>query len=250
MEGLVLAGGFRAWERLGVGARCETWLAWSPSLWCAAVVKLPRPDMVAHPRARLSLKREVAALQENPHPVLPRLYVDGSSEPLPYVAMEYVDGPALDEEADDHGKLDSVDTALLGAQLLSGLAALHRRGIAHVDVKPENIVLRDARPMLIDFGSARPIGASQPPGRPVGTLGYAAPEMEACQPISAAMDVYGVGATLREVLCEPVGPVGPVAELLARMLAPSPQDRPTVEQCLRALGAAVPEDLCPWPAWA
>jgi len=108
-------------------------------------------------------------------------------------------------------------------------------------------VLRDGRPVLIDFGSAREIGAGQPAGQPVGTAGYAAPEMEACEPISAAMDVYGLGVTLREAGGKPAGPLG---DVLARMCDPDPARRPSGRAALSELGALVADELRPWPAWA
>src|SRR3954468_21892967 len=67
-----LVAGIAAWERLGVGIRCETWLGCSRSMWCPVAVKLARPHQCSHPRAKLTLGREVAALRNNPHPVLPK----------------------------------------------------------------------------------------------------------------------------------------------------------------------------------
>jgi len=253
-ENTPMPGGFRAWERLGVGQRCETWLVWSPRLWSPAVVKLPRPHMVTHPRAAAALTREVTALHENPHPVLPRLYAEDIAGPVPFIALEYVDGPTLDEEIDETGKLTEPDVAMLGLQLLTGLRALHWRGLAHVDVKPENVVLRDGRPVLVDFGSAREIGARQPSGHPVGTAGYAAPEMEACEPISAAMDIYALGMTLREAMTgePPVAgaAVEPVHDVIDRLCDPVPARRPTLGEAYALLGRLLPEDDRPWPAWA
>jgi serine/threonine protein kinase len=240
-------GGFRAWERLGVGLRCETWLVWSPRLWAPAVLKLPRPHLTAHPRAARSLGRELAALRDNLHPVLPRLYDSGWNEETHYIAVEYVDGPSLADEIDDHGAIVADEVALLGVQVLTALRTLHQRGLAHVDVKPDNIVLRDGRPVLIDFGSARELGAKQPAGRPVGTAGYAPPEMEACEPISAAMDVYALGVTLREAAGQPCGAL---AEVLDRMCDPDPARRPSDHAALDALGALFSDELRPWPAWA
>jgi serine/threonine protein kinase len=261
--GSELPGGYRAWDRLGVGLRCETWLVWSVPLWCPAVLKLPRPHQVAHPRAARSLGREVAALEGNPHPALPRLYRDGTAAELPHIVIEYVDGPTLEEELGVNGPLEEPEVALLGAQLLTGLLALHHRGIAHVDVKPANVVLRDMRPVLIDFGSARRIGTPQPPRRPVGTPGYAAPELEDCAPITAGMDHYALGATLREALTgqlafDPAtGParsprlVGASAltRLVGALLEPNPADRPSTAEALTTFAGAVPADLRPWPVW-
>ena len=247
-EGDAMPGDHQAWERLGLGDRCETWLAWSPDLCGPAVVKLPRPGVDAQ-RATRSLAREVAALRDNPHPLLPRLYLDGLAAPIPFIATEYVDGPALADEIDLSGTFAAADVALLGIQLLTGLHALHRRGMAHVDVKPDNVVLRDGRPILIDFGSARAIGALQPPGRPVGTLGYAPPEMEACEPISAAMDVYSLGVTLREALTAGPGAVA-LGEVLDEFCAVDPADRPPVPAAMALLDATLPGDARPWPLWA
>lgn len=253
-EGMPMPGGFLAWERLAVGERCETWLVWSAALWSPAVLKLPRPHMLAHPRAARALGREVAALRENPHPVLPRLYAEDVAGPVPFIAIEYVDGPTLDDEIDESGKLAESDVAILGLQLLTGLRALHGRGLAHVDVKPENIVLRDGRPVLVDFGSARELGATQPPGLPVGTVGYAAPEMEACEPISAGMDVFALGVSLREALTgdpptKGVAPA-PVHDVIDRLYAADPARRPTVPEAYALLGGLLPEDDRPWPQWA
>lgn len=264
--GAGLVPGVLAWDRLGVGHRCETWLGWSEPLWSPVVVKLPRPHQQAHPRARLALAREVAALQNNPHPVLPRLMHAELDAPMPYVVFEHIDGDALDSVVDD-APLDPASTARLAVQLLSALVVLHRRGIAHLDIKPENVMVRGGRPTLVDFGSARRLGSLQPVGHPVGTVGYAAPEMEACDPVSAAMDVYGVGATLREAFsgqsvydvdprrrreaANPTFPAGNQAlvALIGDMLATSPADRPTVPAALDSFAALFEAAERPWPEW-
>jgi eukaryotic-like serine/threonine-protein kinase len=248
-------GGCIAVERLGTGHRTETWLAWSRELWCPVVLKLARPAQVRHPRARATLRREVVALEDMSHPALPRLVAARLDHEVPHVLTEYVDGPTLDVIVDDHGALPARDAALLGAQLLPALAVVHARGIAHLDVKPENVVLRDGRPVLIDFGSSRRLGSRQPAGRPVGTLGYAAPEMEACAPVSVAMDLFGLGTVLAEAVTGLPFSEGPVrlprsrVGLLARrLLDPDPARRGGVPEVLTELAAACGTRR-PWPAW-
>ena len=236
-EGCELPGGVFAIERLGIGHRCETWLVWSTALWCPAVLKAARPHQIRHRRAVDSLRRETGALAGNVHPALPRLLADGTDHPIPHLLLEYVDGPTLTDELEDNGTLSLEETALLGAQLLPGLMALHSRGLAHLDVKPDNVVLRDGRPILIDFGSARPIGSEQPAGHPVGTLGYASPEQEACEPVAAAMDLYSLGRTLAEAH-------GHLPESLYCLIAPHPSTR----DALQALAETAGEHR-PWPDW-
>ena len=252
--GAELVDGARAWERLGVGHRCETWLAWSTQLWCPAVVKLPRPHQLDHPRARRSLGREVAALAGNPHPALPALYVDGTAAATPHIVLEYVDGPALDDEVADHGPLAAVEAAVLGWQLLAALRAVHARGLAHVDVKPENVVLRDGRPVLIDFGSAREIGAAQPAGRPdrIGRVRRARPRgrrtdqrrhgrLRRRRHAARGADrraVLRAGAAGGRAPRAAALPDPGLGDLVAAMLAPDPHDRPDVDTALADLAGS------------
>lgn len=268
-EGRALLDGQLAMTRLAVGLRCETWLVWSVQLWCPAIVKLARPLQVEHPRARAALGREVDALAGLAHPGLPRLLTDGRDAAIPHLMFEYLDGPELAEELDD-GPLNSSEGAQLATQLLSALALVHERGIAHVDVKPENVLVCNGRAVLLDFGSARPIGAEQPSRRPIGTAGYAAPELEAGGPICAAMDLYGVGTVIFEALTgepafdpelpavdrpEPAALPATVAPLLADavrgLLRPDPMDRPGMAELMRDVALSVEDEQSrPWPAWA
>jgi serine/threonine protein kinase len=243
VEGCELPGGTIAIDRLGVGRRCETWLVWHPTLWCPAVLKLARPDQLNHPRAVKSLRRETAALAGNIHPAFPRLLADGTNETVPHLLIEYIDGPSLADELDENGALSPAEVALLGAQLLAAVRSLHHRGLAHLDLKPDNIVLRDSRPILIDFGSARPLGSLQPPDRPVGTLGYASPAQEACLPVTTAMDLYSLGQTLRESLANT--PADAVHEVIRHLISDTP---PESEVLLVALAEAS-GDIRPWPSW-
>jgi serine/threonine protein kinase len=156
---------------------------------------------------------------------------------------------------------------LLATQLLAALRAVHARGIAHVDVKPDNVLLRDGRAMLLDFGSARPIGAEQPPDLLIGSPGYAAPELEAGAPIGAATDVYGLGATLYEMLAgapafdtetpaaERAQPArladSPLAAAVLGLLEPDPALRPDLTTALSSFGEiCMAAGRAPWPMWA
>lgn len=262
-----MPGGCFAGERLGVGHRCETWLAWSPQLWCPVFVKFPRPHQMSHPRARQSLRREVAALGGNLHPGLARLYEDGTKASQPYVIFEYVDGVALDDEIDERGAFEPHEIALLATQLLSALRTVHARGLAHLDIKPANIMVDNGRPILLDFGSSRAIGAPQPPNNPIGSPGYSGPDLEGGEPISMAMDLYGVGVTLYETMTgvpafdpdlaatdRPAPralPSSKLGDLLMRLIDPDPAARPDLDTTLRAFGDIAEESGEPaWPDWA
>src|SRR5207244_9213894 len=108
--------------------------------------------------------------------------------PRPYLVTDFVEGPPLSAVDEDVPWADE-DIVCLGIQVACALHYLHTvAGLVHLDVKPSNIVLRDGRPVLIDFGTAVPVGAPAPAGPARGTRGYMAPEQVLRRPASPGMD--------------------------------------------------------------
>lgn len=85
-------------------------------------------------------------------------------------------------------------------ELADGLTALHANGFCHGDIKPHNLGLFDGRPGLLDFGSVRPIIPDATSGDVTRTPGYSAPELEDNGCAAPWVDVYGLAATLNEIL--------------------------------------------------
>ena len=136
-----------------------------------------------------------------------------------------------------------VDTALLGRQLVSVLGYLHRHGWVHLDVKPDNVVVQEGRAVLIDLGLATRPGTIE---RGMGTDGYAAPEQAAGGTVSAASDVWGLGATLAECVTGRAPGRTPdlrrvpaaLRPLLEACLDADPARRPTLDQLRGRLDGA------------
>ena len=250
-RGSELVPGLLAWAPLTTGHHCQTWLCWSLALWTPTVVKLARPGW-SRPGWTRALDRERVALRRLRHPAFPRLLADGTRAEVPHLVLEHLDGPALDEVLDLDGPLSGADTARLGVGLLSAVRSLHATGRAHLDICPDNVLLVDRRVRLIDLGAARPLGRVLRRGEEVGTDDFVAPELASAAggPVTAAMDVFGIGATLLAVL-DPTGDDGPLRDVLATFTDPDPAARPTVDEGLHLLirhagrGAARP-----WPGWA
>jgi hypothetical protein len=235
---------------LASGHHCQTWLCWSVELWVPTLVKLARPGW-SRPRWTRALGREVRALRPLRHPAFPRLLADGTRTDQPHVVLEYLDGPALDQALDLDGPLPAADTARLGVGLLGAVRALHATGSAHLDICPDNVLLVDRRVRLVDLGAARRLGRVLRRGEEVGTDDLAAPELASAAggPVTAAMDVFGVGATLRAVL-DPAED-GPLRDVLGVLAAPDPADRPGVDEGLAlVIRHAGRGSVRPWPAWA
>jgi serine/threonine protein kinase len=199
--GDVLVPGFVAHAALGGGHRCASWLCWSTRQAAFVTVKIVRPGQLGNQRARAAIRREAAVLHELAHPGIPRLLHAEPDAPWPHLVTEFVEGPTLSAAVDEEGPWAEEDVACLGIQLACALHYLHTvAGVVHLDVKPSNIVLRDGRPVLIDFGTAAPVGATAPAGPARGTRGYMAPEQVRRRPASPGMDIHALGVTLGVLL--------------------------------------------------
>jgi serine/threonine protein kinase len=250
-RGATLVPGQLAWAELATGHYCQTWLCWSVELWVPTLVKVVRPSW-SRPRWTRALGREARALRPLRHPAFARLLADGTRDELPHLVLEHLDGPALDQALDADGPLSGGDVARLGVGLLSAVRSLHATGTAHLDICPDNVLLVDRRVRLVDLGAARPLDRVLRRGEEVGTDDFVAPELAAAVggPVSAAMDVFGIGATLQAVL-DPTDDDGPLREVLAGFTDPDPAARPTVDAALVELIAHAGRGAArPWPRWA
>jgi len=188
-----------AWEQLGDGRRTECWLAWSERRWSHVVVKVPRAEQVANPRAGRGLAREARTLRRLAHPSIQRLLHDAHTDPVPHLVLEYVEGPTLDTLVEEEGPLGAGDVVRVGMQLAACLHYVHGEGLVHLDLTPGNVALREGRAVLLDFDIARDVGSPGPPDRPHGTLAYMAPEQCQREPATPGMDLFALGAILYEL---------------------------------------------------
>lgn len=145
------------------------------------------------------------------HPCLVTLLDCGSQSvdgrPCAYLVMELVNGPDLAGSI-TRGPLPLEQVAQIGSDLAGALEYVHERGIAHLDVKPANVLLvprsggRASRAKLTDFGIATPFGLlDEEPGEFIlGTAAYLSPEQVTGEPVTSASDVYSFGLVLLECL--------------------------------------------------
>ncbi len=138
------------------------------------------------------------------HPGLTTIHHAGVVAGLPYLVMEYVDGPSLSEVRKRCGALPLVAVLAVLDGAADAVGALHEHGIIHQDIKPGNVLLNaDGAALVTDFGlahawaSLHTADTSSPAG---GTPAYMAPEMFAGQ-ASVRSDVYALGIMTYELLC-------------------------------------------------
>ncbi|MGW3340896.1 serine/threonine-protein kinase [Streptomyces sp. NPDC001009] len=251
---------WRARQRETAGA--EAAVAGQPGETVA--IKVLKEELASDPDIVMRFLRERSVLLRLTHPNIVRvrdLVVEGD---LLALVMDLVDGPDLHRYLRENGTFSPVAAALLTAQVADALAASHADGVVHRDLKPANVLLRQydgqMYPMLTDFGIAR---LADSPGLTrthefVGTPAYVAPESAEGRPQTSAVDVYGAGillyelvtgrppfsgATALEVLhqhlsAEPRRPStipDPLWTVIERCLRKNPDERPSAENLARAL---------------
>jgi serine/threonine protein kinase len=185
--------GYRVIERLFRKETVDIYEVWSGERRCRCVAKALRADRLDNARARERLLREGALLHALDHPHLARAY-ETIESPRPVVILETLTGETLDHLiCRRRHRLPAVELAFLGVHLASAMHYLHGKGLLHRDLKPSNVVVQQGRAKVLDLSIATPPG----PGRAgTGTFGYLAPEQATGGELTAATDVWGIGATL------------------------------------------------------
>ncbi|MFJ9040299.1 PQQ-binding-like beta-propeller repeat protein [Streptomyces sp. NPDC102406] len=249
-------GPYRLLGRIGAGGMGEVFLAQREAAGGVVAgplvaVKTVRGDLDPDGQFRVRFRREIAAARAVTGPCTAAL-VDGDADAeLPWLATEYVAGPALSEAVARCGPLPVPAVRALGAGLAGALTAVHGARVLHRDLKPANVLLAADGPRLIDFGIAQAFDATAltATGLFLGTPGYMSPEhLTGSHAVSAASDVFCLGA----VLCcaatgrgpfddeEPASVLYRIASGAADLSALPPPLRDVVTRCLDPDPAARP----------
>ena len=188
---------------LGQGAMGRVWLARDEVLRRDVAVKelVPPPGLTEAETAQLRERslREARAIAQLSHANAVRIFdvlIDGGD---PWIVMEFIPSEPLHSVLRAEGPMSPARTARIGLAILGALAAAHRVGVLHRDVKPANVLLgTDGRVMLTDFGLA---AVEDDPGMTrtgivLGSPAYLAPERAVGDPAGPASDLWSLGATL------------------------------------------------------
>jgi serine/threonine-protein kinase len=236
--------------------RHPVYIGWLHSAWAPVVCKVFR--------SLADAEREHAALAACAHPSVVQTF--GAYEPN-LLLLEQLDGITLRETMRRKSRdLRSIADALRTVVPIgAALAKAHRAGFVHLDVKPENIMIVDERPVLFDFGTARRIGGPRP-GKVQGTDAYLSPEEWALGDVGPAADIYSLGVILYELLTDRLpfdrcgrqplagsvrsfrpGVSAELDRLVQACLSADPAERPGLEDLLPALNRQIRTGARMWP---
>ncbi|MBL7252932.1 serine/threonine-protein kinase [Paractinoplanes lichenicola] len=254
-------GDYHLLARLGEGGMGTVYLGRAPDGQPVAV-KVIRPEFADDDEFRARFRSEVNRAREVPSFCTAAVLAADSDSDAPYLVVEYVDGPSLQEMIDERGPMAPGDLHSVAVGVAAALTAIHGAGVIHRDLKPANVLLSLGLPKVIDFGIARALGGSTHYTRPgdwMGTVGYMAPERldSSLGPDSPAADIFAWGAVIAfagtgrapfggdtpaavvtQVLTQPPNLYGlpaSLADLIAEALDKDPGKRPTSNELLQRL---------------
>jgi serine/threonine protein kinase/ABC-type amino acid transport substrate-binding protein len=162
-----------------------------------AAVKLLHIKFSGDTSARSRFARELKAAQRVAGFCTARVIAADLDGDTPYIASEYIDGRSLRETVESYGPLNGAALERLAVGTATALIAIHRAGIVHRDFKPDNVLIAEDGPRVVDFGIARIIDSTGTvTSRAVGTPAYMAPEQISGEPVGPPADVFAWGSTM------------------------------------------------------
>ncbi|MEM6470298.1 MAG: protein kinase [Planctomycetota bacterium] len=185
---------------IGQGSTGIVLKAFEPSLNRYVAIKVLSPAFSSNGAARKRFEREGRAVAAVVHQNIVPIHAVDQFRNLPYIVMQYVPGLSLLQRLERNGPLDTCEVARIGLQVASGLAAAHKVGIVHRDVKPANVILENTieRAMVTDFGLARVADDASMTcsGTIAGTPQYMSPEQARGEMIDARSDLFSLGSLM------------------------------------------------------
>ncbi|MET0424325.1 MAG: protein kinase [Actinoplanes sp.] len=263
----MLGGRYKLLSELGSGGMAVVWRAQDVVLGRPVAVKLLAARYAEDEQSRARIRDEARAAAALSHPNIAQVYDYGeathSDPPLPYVVMELINGPTLQQRV-AAGPLPPRTVFRICGEVAAALAAAHADGLVHRDIKMANIMVTATGAKVVDFGIAAAVGRSAPEEMLVGTPAYLAPERLTGDAVVPASDVYALGVLLYRLLAhaspwtvetttqmlqahvyvEPAplprlpGVPPRVAELIGNCLRKEPDERPTAAEVSAMLADA------------
>lgn len=197
-------GPFRIDQRLAAGGMGVVYRAHHGTTGEDVAVKILAPSLSADQEYVTRFFREAGAAGQIDHPNVVRVIDVGRHEDKYYLVMQFVPGDTLDRLLETERRMSLERATRFVKGIASGLAAAHRAGIIHRDVKPGNVIVsRDGVPHLTDFGLARHAETRKGltiEGTFLGTPEYASPEQVEGRRVDPRTDLYSLGATYYQLL--------------------------------------------------
>jgi len=221
---------FQVEALIGRGGFAEVFEARETKLGRQVAIKVIRADLAPTPELVGRFQRETRAIAAVRHPNIVEIYAVGGDEGLAWFVMPLVRGESLRTLLDREQALPIPEARRILVESARALLAAHRAGLAHRDVKPDNILLDgpERRVLLTDFGIVKALGEKEPAltgsGMLVGTPQYMSPEQAGSDPLDHRTDIYSLGVVAYRMISGRLPFEGGTTQaVLARILTQVPK---------------------------
>ena len=200
--GALVAGRYRVTARIGAGGMATIYRAVDESLERDVAIKVLHAHLADDVSLLARFRAEARAAAGLLHPHIVNVFDQGVAD-LPYIVMEFVDGPSLREVLLSRGRLTPPEALSVVEPVAAALARAHAAGVVHRDIKPENVLIAaDGTVKVADFGIARAVAETShtATGTLIGSVHYLAPELMGGAEATARSDQYSAGIVLFELI--------------------------------------------------
>ena len=199
--GDVLSNRYRITGRIGTGGTAEVYLATDFVKKQTVAVKIIKEELVNDPRSVARFEHEAEACASFNHPNIVKVYNQGKVNDCSYLIFEYVKGQTLFDRIDFQTTFSLKEASEIMIQLLDAIDYIHKRGVIHRDIKPQNIFyLANGTVKLADFGIAQSLDEDDTKLGVFGSVYYLAPEVCVGEQASIQSDIYSCGVTYFQLL--------------------------------------------------
>lgn len=204
-----LSGQYELRELIGSGGMAKVYLGWDMKYDRPVAVKIMHAQHLNNEEFVQRFKAEASMISQLSHPNIVHMYDTGQDGARLYIVMEYVHGTTLRQiiERDRmHLHRDTRAAADVAIKILAALHHAHRNHIAHLDIKPQNILVSEdlKKVKVVDFGISRMIGSTSSSntdeGHVLGSAYYFSPEQASGKTVEGRSDLYSVGVVLYEMV--------------------------------------------------
>ncbi|MBI1785549.1 serine/threonine protein kinase [Candidatus Sumerlaeota bacterium] len=258
--------GYRIDRMIGKGSMGMVYHAIDVDSKAAVAVKTMSPESAEDKELLQRFQREARVANEIRHPNVAHVHLANFYGEMPYLVMEYIDGPTLADLVKQKGCGEATQALSIVRQAALGLKAATAHGSLHRDIKPANIMLTSKGVVkIVDFGIARNENDAlrTAVGTVMGSPYYMSPEQSAAKPLDHRSDIYGLGATFYFMLTAhppfegknlvdviqkraknelvPIHTLNPnvpnrISEICYRMMKPKPEERfQTYDELIEAI---------------
>jgi serine/threonine protein kinase/Tfp pilus assembly protein PilF len=240
IPGSIFAGRYRVIEDLGEGGMGEVYKVFDTEIHEKVALKLIRPEIAADKKTITRFQNELKLARKISHKNICRMYHLSREKDTYYLTMEYIEGESLRSMIRMTKRLSLATSLHVAIQVCEGLAAAHRAGVVHRDLKPQNILVdKNGNVRIMDFGIARSVRTKKETGTGVvlGTPEYMSPEQAEGKEVDGRSDIYSLGIILFEMVTgRPPFESDSIIQVLQRQSAEAPP-------APRTLNPEIPDSL-------